>query len=56
MSPFLGVIPVLLCLPDRTPCDLLRVLVEGQDVVIQRGMLAGGLQAIREDVPRSIAV
>lgn len=50
MSPFLRVVPVLLSLPDGGPFDLARELVEGEDVVVQRGVLAGCFQAVREDV------
>lgn len=51
MRPLLRVTTVLLGLPDRPTRDLLGELLEGADMVVQRGMLAGGLEAIGEDIP-----
>lgn len=56
MCPLLGLSTVLLSLPHSPPCNFLRELLEFPNVVIQRGVLAGGLQTIGEDIPRHIAV
>lgn len=55
MSPPLGVVLVVLSLPDRGTGDLLGEVLEGTQLVVQRGMLAGGLQAVGEDVEGDIA-
>jgi hypothetical protein len=43
-------IAVVLGLPYRRAGDLTGELVEGTDLLVERGVLAGSLQAIGEDV------
>lgn len=52
MSPFLRMLPVVLGLPKSRARDLLGEFVEGVDMVGERGVLAGGFQAVGEDVHR----
>lgn len=53
MRPLLGVVAVFVRLPDRAPCDLLGELFKRLELLVQWRVLAGGLQAIGEDIPRS---
>lgn len=42
---------IVIGFPDSRTGDLLRELLEGEDVIIEWCMLAGGLQAVGEDIP-----
>lgn len=52
VRPLLRILAVFLGLPDGWAFDLPREPVEGQDMVVQRGVLAGSLQAVGKDVDR----
>jgi hypothetical protein len=49
MRPFLGVVAVLGCRPDGRACDFLGKVLEGLDVLVQRGVLARCLEAVGEE-------
>jgi hypothetical protein len=50
VCPLLGMVAVVLGLPYRRAGDLTGELVEGTDLLVERWVLAGSLQAIGEDV------
>lgn len=50
MGPALGGVAVVIRMPDGGTLDLLGELLKGNEVVIEGGMLAGGLEPIGEDV------
>lgn len=52
MGPFLRIVLVVLSLPDCWAGDFLGEFGERSDLVVERGLLAGGLQAIGEDIQR----
>lgn len=52
MGPFFGIVLVVLSLPDCWAGDFLGEVREWSDLVVERGLLAGGLQAIGEDIER----
>lgn len=49
MRPFLGVVAVLGCCPDGGACDFLGEVLEGLEVVVERGVLACCLEAVGEE-------
>jgi hypothetical protein len=50
MRPLLRGIAILLGLPDGRTGDVLGELVKGTQFVVERGVLAGGFEAVGEDV------
>ena len=49
MRPSLRIVFVIICIPDCCASDFMRKVFVGAELVIQRRMLARGLDAIREE-------
>lgn len=54
MRPSLWIVDVVMGIPYGGPSDFMREMLERTELVVQRRMLAGGLDAIRKDGAREL--